>query len=185
MDDQAVGGERFNDVFEHSVATESFEFWFAEGAFGANTAWVHDAEIVIRGTAQGVFRPSVADAGLGELQRQLTYKARWRGRHVIKLDRFDASTQTCSGCGHPLTDDAKLGLSDRRWTCPSCGGTHDRDDNASLNILRWGLDKLIRRGTSGVTPGESVSAGRRPEPQRQTRHGQGAAANPGSANREC
>jgi putative transposase len=101
------------------------------------------------------FAKSVADAGLGELQRQLDYKSRWRGRHFVKLDRFDASTQTCSGCGHRLEGVEKLTLSDRRWTCPSCSGNHDRDENASLNILRWGLDKLIRRGTPEFTPGES------------------------------
>ena len=120
---------------------------------------------------------SVADAGLGELQRQLDYKSRWRGRHFVKLDRFDASTQTCSGCGQRLTDDAKLGLSDRRWTCPSCGGTHDRDENASLNVLRWGLDKLIRRGTPEFTPGESRALAGDPNPSGTRRKGKGLRRN--------
>jgi transposase len=120
---------------------------------------------------------SVADAGLGELQRQPDYKARWRGRHFVQLDRFDASTQTCAGCGHRLTDDAKLGLSDRRWTCPSCGTSHDRDENASLNILRWGLDRLIRRGTPELTPRESGALAGDPNPSGRRRTGKGLRRN--------
>jgi len=120
---------------------------------------------------------SVADAGLGELQRQLICKSRWRGRHFVKLDRFDASTQTCSGCGHRLEGDGKLTLSDRRWTCPSCGEGHDRDENASLNVLRWGLHKLIRRGTPEFTPGESGALVGDPNPRGTRRKGKGLRRN--------
>ena len=120
---------------------------------------------------------SVADAGLGELQRQLDYKSRWRGRHFVKLDRFDASTQTCSGCGHRLEGAEKLTLSDRRWMCPSCGGNHDRDENASLNVLRWGLHKLIRRGTSEVTPGESGALAGEANPSGKRHKGKGLRRN--------
>lgn len=42
----------FTDVFAHSVVSERFEFWFSEASVGSHTAWVHDAEITIRGTAQ-------------------------------------------------------------------------------------------------------------------------------------
>jgi putative transposase len=120
---------------------------------------------------------SVADAGLGELQRQLTYKSRWRGRHFVKLDRFDASTQTCSGCGHRLEGETKLSLSDRCWTCPSCSGNHDRDNNASLNVLRWALDKLIRPGTPESTPGESGALARDPSSSGTRRTGKGLRRN--------
>jgi putative transposase len=120
---------------------------------------------------------SVADAGLGELQRQLDYKSRWRGRHFVKLDRFDASTQTCSDCGHRLEGVEKLTLSDRRWTCPSCTGNHDRDENASLNVLRCGLDKLIRRGTSEVTPGESGALAGETNPSGKRHKGKGLRRN--------
>jgi putative transposase len=120
---------------------------------------------------------SVADAGLGELQRQLDYKSRWRGRHFVKLDRFVASTQTCSGCGRRLEGVEKLTLSDRRWTCPSCGEDHDRDENASLNVLRWGLHKLIRRGTSEVTPGESGALAGEANPSGKRHKGKGLRRN--------
>jgi IS605 OrfB family transposase len=120
---------------------------------------------------------SVADAGLGELQRQLDYKTRWRGRHFVKLDRFDASTQTCSACGHRCEGETRLNLSDRRWTCPSCGERHDRDENAGLNVLRWGLDRLIRRGTPESTPGESGALAGGPNQSGKRRKGKGLRRN--------
>jgi len=95
---------------------------------------------------------SVSDAGIGEILRQMKYKSDWRGRHFIQIDRWAASSKTCSACDHKLDE---LSLSTRRWTCPSCGVEHDRDENAALNILRWGLIEALRRGTPKVTPGES------------------------------
>ncbi|WP_020042880.1 RNA-guided endonuclease InsQ/TnpB family protein [Salipiger mucosus] len=95
---------------------------------------------------------SVSDAGMGEILRQLEYKSEWRGRHFVKIDRWAPSSKTCSGCDHKLDE---LSLSTRRWVCPACGADHDRDENAALNILRWGLKEALRRGTPKVTPGES------------------------------
>ena len=39
-----------------------------------------------------------------------------------------------------------LKLSDRQWTCPVCGMSHDRDLNAARNILRRGIDELASAG---------------------------------------
>lgn len=79
---------------------------------------------------------ALADAGLGELIRQLRYKAEWHGRQVFTIGRFQPSSKTCSVCDHRLED---LPLSVRSWICPQCGAEHDRDVNAARNILRWGL----------------------------------------------
>lgn len=91
---------------------------------------------------------SIADAGWGELVRQLEYKALWYGRRLIKIDRFFPSTKTCSECG---TTGHVLSLSVREWTCPDCGVHHDRDRNAAINIRTAGL--------AGIACGENVSLG--------------------------
>ena len=103
---------------------------------------------------------SVSDAGMGNILRQLAYKAEWRGRHFIQIDQWAPSTKTCSACDHKLEE---MSLSTRKWECPSCGVHHDRDGNAAINILRWGLTEALRRGTPKVTSVESGAlAGRIP-----------------------
>lgn len=79
---------------------------------------------------------AISDASWSELMRQLSYKAEWYGRKLVKVDRFFPSSKTCSACGHLLD---KLPLQVRSWECPSCGATHDRDHNAARNILAAGL----------------------------------------------
>ncbi|OPG07902.1 RNA-guided endonuclease TnpB family protein [Microbispora sp. GKU 823] len=77
----------------------------------------------------------ISDCGWGEFRRQLEYKTRRYGRHLIVVDRWYPSSKTCSACGHLL---AELSLSTRHWTCPDCGTRHDRDVNAAKNILAAG-----------------------------------------------
>jgi len=84
---------------------------------------------------------SLSDAAMGEICRQLVYKSAWLGGHVVKVDRFFASSKTCSECGHVHHD---LQLSDRHWTCQGCGTIHDRDWNASKNIELEAL-RLVSR----------------------------------------
>jgi putative transposase len=75
---------------------------------------------------------SIGDVSWFEFGRQLAYKAEWKGRTLIKADRFYPSTQLCSACGHR---DGKKAPHIRDWTCPACGTFHDRDINASKNLL--------------------------------------------------
>jgi len=79
---------------------------------------------------------AISDANWGELVRQLEYKAEWYGRQLIKIDRYFPSSKRCSSCGHVIE---KLPLNIREWDCPECGTHHDRDINASINILAAGL----------------------------------------------
>ena len=79
---------------------------------------------------------AISDASWGELIRQLSYKCEWYGRELIKLDRWFPSSKRCGNCGH-IVD--KLPLNIREWECPTCGAYHDRDLNASKNILAAGL----------------------------------------------
>ncbi|NEO54074.1 MAG: IS200/IS605 family element transposase accessory protein TnpB [Okeania sp. SIO3B5] len=79
---------------------------------------------------------AISDANWSELVRQLEYKAQWYGRELIKIDRYFPSSKRCSNCGHIVE---KLPLSVREWDCPECAAHHDRDINASINILAAGL----------------------------------------------
>jgi len=79
---------------------------------------------------------SVSDAGIGMMTRMLESKAERYGRTVVKIDRWFPSSKMCSACGH-INSAVVLGVKD--WACPSCGVHHDRDDNASRNILAVGL----------------------------------------------
>ncbi|MGB8687165.1 MAG: RNA-guided endonuclease TnpB family protein [Microcoleus sp.] len=79
---------------------------------------------------------AISDSGWSELIRQLDYKCRWYGRKLVAIDRWFPSSKRCSHCGH-IVD--KMPLNIREWICPSCGCNHDRDVNASKNILAAGL----------------------------------------------
>ncbi|TVQ94642.1 MAG: transposase [Chromatiaceae bacterium] len=77
---------------------------------------------------------AILDAALGEVRRQIAYKAEWNGRVLVVVDRWAPSSKTCSHCGHVL---GALPLSVRAWSCPNCGTAHDRDVNAARNLLAW------------------------------------------------
>jgi putative transposase len=97
---------------------------------------------------------SVADVSLYELVRQIEYKAGWYGREVIRVGRWYPSSKTCHVCDFI---NQNLTLSDREWTCPRCKTEHDRDYNASVNILGEGLRQRYRTvGTTGIACGEGV-----------------------------
>lgn len=74
---------------------------------------------------------AVCDANMGELHRQLKYKAHWHGVEIVEVDRFFPSSKTCSACGHVLPE---LKLSQRTFNCPECGLVLDRDENAAANL---------------------------------------------------
>ena len=83
---------------------------------------------------------SVSNASMGELRRQLEYKAEWYGKNLSVIDRFFPSSQTCSECGYVNKNVKNLNV--RKWTCPQCGAIHDRDVNAAVNIKKEGLRQL-------------------------------------------
>ena len=49
------------------------------------------------------------------------------------INRWEATSQICSCCGFK---GGKKELNIREWTCLNCGTIHDRDINASTNILK-------------------------------------------------
>jgi len=88
---------------------------------------------------------AIADASWGEIKRQLEYKSVWHGRAFLQVDRFYPSSQLC-GCGYKNADVKDLKI--RFWVCIKCGMEHDRDVNASRNILREGLRLLALKQVS-------------------------------------
>ena len=82
---------------------------------------------------------SISDVSWSEFVRQLEYKANWYGRKIVKVPTFYPSSKTCSSCGNIKET---LTLSERIYHCEYCGLEVDRDYNASINILRKGLEIL-------------------------------------------
>lgn len=81
----------------------------------------------------------IGDVSWSSFVRQLQYKADWYGKTLVKIDRWYPSSQICSVCSH---HDGKKALNLRTWTCSQCTTSHDRDINASRNILAEGLRLL-------------------------------------------
>ena len=72
---------------------------------------------------------------------KLEYKCDWNDVKFIKIPKKFPSTQICSKCkkqNENLRGSQKLGI--REWDCPYCDAYHDRDVNASINILNRGLE---------------------------------------------
>lgn len=83
---------------------------------------------------------SISDVSWGEFVRQLQYKADWNDKIIQQIGTYFPSSQLCSHCGYQ--NKGTKDLSVREWTCPNCGVIHDRDLNASINILNEGLRLL-------------------------------------------
>ncbi|MEA5543001.1 RNA-guided endonuclease TnpB family protein [Limnoraphis robusta Tam1] len=99
---------------------------------------------------------AISDANWGELVRQLTYKASWYGRELIKIDRWFPSSKRCSNCGYIAE---RMPLNIREWDCPKCDSHHDRDINASINILAAGLAVSVCGATVRAEQSKSVKPG--------------------------
>lgn len=83
---------------------------------------------------------AIVDVSWSEFCRQLEYKCLWYNKRFVKINTYFASSQICSNCGYKNPDIKNLDI--REYDCPICDTHHDRDINASINILNEGL-KLI------------------------------------------
>ncbi len=102
---------------------------------------------------------AINDVAWRELRTMMEYKTAWYGRELITVDRWFPSTRLCSACG-ALAETMPLNV--REWTGGNCGTTHDRDENAALNLLAaglavtaWGTDARPQRESSSRS-GRSV-----------------------------
>ena len=122
-------------------------------------------DLHVRGMMQGRTPKAQAGAGMGELKRQIIYKGQWNRCEVQLAHRFYPSSKTCSNCGEV---NAKL-KREPRWQCPSSGTTHDRNENAAVNLrelltLPAGSGMTLRNGkalAAGMTNDETSPNDRR------------------------
>lgn len=83
---------------------------------------------------------AIADVGLYEFRRQMSYKGHWYGCEVLLADPYYPSTKRCSHCGNVK---AAMDLDQRTYACEVCGLVIDRDLNAAIN-----LEQLLTTGSS-------------------------------------
>jgi putative transposase len=83
---------------------------------------------------------NIGDVSWGKIIEYLKYKAEDAGRLLISVNPRNTS-KMCSDCGTLV----EKKITDRVHKCPHCGLVMDRDLNASLNILRLGLESLRRQ----------------------------------------
>jgi len=96
---------------------------------------------------------SIQEVSWYEIVRQLKYKSEWNDRKFIQVDRWFPSSKTCNDCGY-INQSLREG--DREWNCPICNIHHDRDYNASLNILKQGLSGLGIKSDVNQKRGEAL-----------------------------
>jgi putative transposase len=88
-------------------------------------------DLSVAGLARTRLAKSVHDAGWSSFVSMLEYKAERYGRTLVKIGRFEPTSQICSTCG---VKDGPKPLNVREWTCAACGSVHDRDHNAAINV---------------------------------------------------
>ena len=87
---------------------------------------------------------ALSDISIGKFNEILEYKSEWNGVNILRIGQFEPSSKMCS-CGAINKD---LKLSDRVWTCKSCGVKHHRDYLAATNIKRFAFINL--KNTAGI-----------------------------------
>lgn len=81
---------------------------------------------------------NIGDVSWSKFVNMLSYKAAWNGKKHIKIGRYDPSSKKCSDCGEIYHN---LKLEERTWICNKCVKEHDRDVNAAINILKFGMEQ--------------------------------------------
>jgi putative transposase len=125
-------------------------------------------DLAVKGLARTRLARSVHDAGWSAFVHMLEYKAARYGRTLVKIGRFEPTSQTCSACG---IKDGPKPLNIREWTCTACGTLHDRDHNAAKNVkTAAGLAASacgapVRPGLVPARREETGSHGSPPEPR--------------------
>ncbi|MFG2843071.1 RNA-guided endonuclease TnpB family protein, partial [Kitasatospora sp. NPDC048296] len=90
-------------------------------------------DLAVKGLGRTRLAKSVHDAGWSAFVSMLEYKATKFGRTLIRIGRFEPTSQVCSHCG---VKDGPKPLHVRVWQCQACGVWLDRDINAAVNIAK-------------------------------------------------
>jgi len=109
-----------------------------------------------------------------EIQRQIEYKAQWRGVPVVKVNPKNTSRK-CPICGWRQQSRTRASKSDGLFECWDCGWSLNRQLNAGLNILKTALasEEVLARAVwfqpgalrhDAVIPLYSLEGGARQEP---------------------
>ena len=79
---------------------------------------------------------------LYEMIDKLRYKTKFNNKVLIEVNKYFASTKICNRCGYKNKDINNLAI--RNWECPVCQNNHDRDINASINIMYEGIMRYYK-----------------------------------------
>ncbi|MEW1720735.1 RNA-guided endonuclease TnpB family protein [Streptomyces sp. NPDC093109] len=90
-------------------------------------------DLAVKGLARTRLAKSVHDAGWSAFVAMLEYKAARYGRALIRIGRFEPTSQVCSQCG---VKDGPKPLDVRVWRCQACHVWLDRDINAAVNVAK-------------------------------------------------
>jgi putative transposase len=112
-----------------------------------NYDYIYMEDLAVEEMKQSRLAKSVSDVSWYSLTSMIKYKSSWYSKDFAKVDRYFASSQICSSCGH---QDGKKSLSIRGWVCPVCGEIHDRDINAAKNIEKEASSDLVNWIKRGI-----------------------------------
>ena len=87
--------------------------------------------------ADKTLRKNILNSTMSDIIRRLKYKCKWLNKKLIQVNRYYASSQICSCCGHK--DKKMKDIKIREYRCSKCGIEIERDINASINIMYEGL----------------------------------------------
>jgi putative transposase len=124
--------------------------------------------LAVKGLARTRLAKSVHDAGWSAFVTMLEYKAARYGRTLIRIGRFEPTSQVCSQCGFK---DGPKPLHVRMWTCGACGAVLDRDINAAVNVAKAAGLAVTACGAQvrrAPVPAPRNEAGTHPTPQPPT-----------------
>ncbi len=121
--------------------------------------------LVVKGLARTRLAKSVHDAGWSAFMSMLEYKAARYGRTLVRIGRFEPTSQVCSQCG---VKDGPKPLHVREWTCGDCGAVLDRDINAAVNVAKaagLAVSACGARVRPGLVPAQRDETGTRRDGQ--------------------